>query len=90
MGLISSVLLLPVAPIRVVVKLGELIQQQAEHELHDRSAARRQLEELEEARAAGRISEEDEIQQEHVILQHMVVQPGRGDAAEPGSEDQEG
>ena len=56
---------LPLLPVQGVVRLAEIIRDEADRQLYDPAAVRRQLEEAEEARAAGRISEEElaEIQQ---------------------------
>jgi hypothetical protein len=43
-----------------------------ERELHDPAVVRRRLEEVEEARAAGRISEEEEARRTEEILQGMI------------------
>ena len=50
---------LPLLPVRGVLAIGEIIREQAERELHDPANVRRQLEEAEEARASGEISEQD-------------------------------
>ena len=68
MGLLS----LPLAPITGLIKLGEVLQDQVDNELHGRSAARHQLEELEEARASGHISEEEELQGQREVLDRTM------------------
>jgi len=50
---------LPLMPLRRVVQLGEVLYDHAERELHDPASVRRQLEQAEQARAAGEISDED-------------------------------
>lgn len=50
---------LPFLPIRGVIAIGEIIREQAERELHDPANVRRQLEEAEQARASGEISDRD-------------------------------
>ena len=50
---------LPLMPLRGVIQLGEALHEQAEEELHDPASVRRQLEQAEQARAAGEISGED-------------------------------
>ncbi|TJZ78307.1 gas vesicle protein G [Rhodococcus oryzae] len=73
MGLLSFIVTLPLAPVRGVVSLAELIQRQVEEELHDPATARRELEELEDARAAGEISTEAEEQAQQAILDRMTA-----------------
>jgi hypothetical protein len=50
---------LPLMPLNKVVQLGEVLHDHAEQQLHDPASVRRQLEQAEEAHAAGQISEED-------------------------------
>ncbi|PBC42489.1 gas vesicle protein G [Rhodococcus sp. ACPA4] len=73
MGLLSFIVTLPLAPVRGVISLAELIQQQVEDELHNPASARRALEELEEARAAGEITAEEEQQAQQVILDDIAA-----------------
>lgn len=73
MGLLSFIVTLPLAPVRGVISLAELIQRQVEEELHDPATARRALEELEEARAAGEVSAEEEEQAQQTILDRMTA-----------------
>ncbi|GII34520.1 gas vesicle protein GvpG [Planotetraspora mira] len=72
MGLIGLIFTWPVAPVRAVIRLGELIQEQVEHELRDPAVVRRRLEELEEARRSGQISAEEESQAVERILSTMT------------------
>ena len=50
---------LPLMPLRKVVQLGEVLQDHAERELRNPASVRRQLEQAEQARASGEISDED-------------------------------
>ena len=72
MGLISSILTLPFLPVQGVIKLGELIQQQAEQELTSPMAIHTQLEEIEQRRQAGLISEEEEAEAEQEVLGRLI------------------
>lgn len=76
MGLLTSILTLPLAPVRGVLWLGELIQDQVEQQMHDPATIRRELEEIEEAAAAGHISEEERKQAQQEILGRMIRPPG--------------
>jgi hypothetical protein len=80
-GLLSSVFGLPFAPVRGVIWLGEVIQEQVEHEMADPSVIRHKLEEIEEARAAGLISEEEEARAMEETLQRMMGPLGAADTA---------
>jgi len=57
MGLLSLPAKLPLLPLLGVVRLAELLQEEAERELHDPARLRRQLEEAERMHAAGQISD---------------------------------
>jgi L-fucose isomerase-like protein len=67
-GIFSSLVTWPLAPVRGVVSLGELIQRQVNQELNDPARTRRQLEDLEEARRRGEITPEQERQAQEQIL----------------------
>lgn len=83
MGLVSFIVTLPLAPVRGVISLAELIQRQVEDELHSPASARRALEELEDARAAGEISAEEEKQAQQAVLDRMT---GTGRTTPPEKE----
>jgi Gas vesicle protein G len=59
MNLFTLLFRLPLMPLRGFIRLGEILQDQAERELHDPAAVRRQLEEAEEAQVSGEMSSED-------------------------------
>ncbi|GAA3823530.1 hypothetical protein GCM10022226_50080 [Sphaerisporangium flaviroseum] len=73
MGLLTALVGWPLAPVRLLIRLGELIEQQVDQEFHDPAVVRRRLEEVEEARAAGLISEEDAALATEEILQRMIA-----------------
>jgi Gas vesicle protein G len=50
---------LPLLPMQAVVRLAQLIQDEAERQLADPATARRELEQIEQARASGEISAEE-------------------------------
>jgi hypothetical protein len=59
MGLIGALLALPLAPARGVIWIVERLEQVAEQELHDPSAAQKALREAHREHAAGRMSNEE-------------------------------
>lgn len=69
MGLIDVML----APVRGVVALGELIRRRADEEAANPAAVRRELEAVEEARAAGEISPEEEAETQQRMLNRLQV-----------------
>lgn len=72
MGIISSLVLWPLTPVRGVIALGELIERRVNQELNDPARTRRQLEELEEARRRGEITPEQERQAQEEILTNRI------------------
>jgi hypothetical protein len=83
MGLIGLVFGLPLAPFRGLIRLGELIQEQVDREMADPTLIRRKLEEIENARAAGLISEEEERRTTERVLQRMSGRPVATPAVAP-------
>ncbi|OMC26369.1 gas vesicle protein GvpG [Mycobacterium colombiense] len=73
MGFFSAIVLSPLAPVRGVMWLGNVIQQQVEQQLHDPANTRRQLEALQEARERGEITAEEEKQAQQQILQARMA-----------------
>jgi Gas vesicle protein G len=78
MGIFSSLVSWPLAPVRGVITLGELIQRRANQEIRNPATIRRQLEELEDARERGEISPEQERRAQEQILNTRI----RSDAAD--------
>jgi hypothetical protein len=59
MNLFTLLFRLPLMPLRGFVWLGETLREEAERELHDPAAVRRELEEAEAEARAGYLSEEE-------------------------------
>jgi hypothetical protein len=76
MGLISGLLLLPLAPVRGTVWLAERIYEQAEAEYYDESAIRAQLMEIDRAREAGEIDEATAAEAEDILLERLIAARG--------------
>jgi hypothetical protein len=71
-GLLTSIMGWPLLPVRGVVWLAQRIQEQAEREFNNPMAVRRQLEEIEAARAAGEITEEEQNHLYQQVLQRVT------------------
>jgi len=78
MGIFSGIIGLPLAPVRGVMALSEMIARQVEQERNNPATTRRQLEELEEARERGEISAEEESEAQEEILQTRL-RPASGE-----------
>ncbi|SNT03231.1 Gas vesicle protein G [Streptosporangium subroseum] len=76
MDLMSLTFGLPLMPLRGLIRLAELIQEQVELETRSPAAVRRHLDEVEEARASGQITDEEADQRVEQILGQMIDQPG--------------
>jgi gas vesicle protein GvpG len=73
MGLISGLLTLPLAPVRGTVWLAERMVEEAEAELYDESAIHAALFELDAAREAGTLDEEEIVAAENELLERLVA-----------------
>ena len=72
MGLISGLLLLPLAPVRGTVWIAEKIYEQAAAELYDERTIRAQLMEIDAARQAGEIDEQTAAEAEDILLERLI------------------
>lgn len=83
MDLLTLPLRLPFLPVTGLIRLGEIIRDQAESEYHDPATARRELEAAERAVEEGELSPEQARQVESEALSRLVQPAG----AEPGARD---
>jgi hypothetical protein len=77
MELLTLLFRLPLMPLRGFVQLGQILQDQAEEELRNPASVRRQLEEAQEARVSGQISDEDLAQVEGHAVARLLATPVR-------------
>jgi hypothetical protein len=63
---------LPLLPLQAVIRLAELIEEQAEQELHDPARVRRELEDAQRRAAAGEITDEELAQIENAALSSLI------------------
>jgi Gas vesicle protein G len=73
MGLISGLLLLPIAPVRGVAWIAEVIAEEADRERQAREAPERALAELEGARARGEVTDEEADELEAQLIEEMLA-----------------
>lgn len=90
MGVLSSILLWPLAPVRGVVALGEVIQEQVEQEMRNPALARRELEATQEAYQSGEISADEMERSEQQVLDRMSARPTGGLDLPTGTTDEKG
>lgn len=71
MGLVTEIVALPAAPFRGVGWVLQKVVQAAEQEYYDPGPVQEQLAELERAREAGSVSDEEFDDQEEQLLQRL-------------------
>lgn len=86
MGLLTLPFRLPFLPVQAVVRLAQLIQEEAEKTLYDPAMIRRELEEIERARASGDISEEEAAQLQNEVVARLIPVRVSGAAAADSDE----
>jgi chorismate mutase len=75
-GLVTGLLGLPLAPLRGVMWLAEQVLEQAEEQFYDPARIRAQLEQVDEARRSGELSEEECVEIENELLQRLMHRRG--------------
>jgi Gas vesicle protein G len=79
---------LPLLPVRGLIKLAEIIRDEAEQEYHDPSAVRHELEEAAWSAEAGHMSDEEVARREDEAVSRLVQPeaPAAEAAARSGEE----
>ena len=72
MGLFTGLLTLPLAPVRGTIWVAEQIQEEAERQFYDPARIRRELEQVDELRQAGELSDEDAEQLEDALVERLM------------------
>jgi cytochrome c-type biogenesis protein CcmI len=72
MGLITGILGLPLAPLRGTVLVAEQVLKQAEEQYYDPATIRRQLDEVERAREAGTLTDDEATQLEDELVDRLL------------------
>jgi hypothetical protein len=80
-GLFTGLLTLPLAPVRGVVWVAEALVEEAERQLYDERAIRRDLLALELAFEDGEIDELERRDREEELLQRLEISRARAAAA---------
>lgn len=76
MGLLTGILTLPLAPVRGVAWIGEVVAEEAQRELEMMQSPQRALAELEAARAAGELSEDEFAEREAELIELVIAERG--------------
>jgi len=75
MDLVTFTLTLPLAPLRGVLAIARLLQDEANRELYDTSRVRRELEEIDRARAEDGLADEAAQGAEEQIVSRLTQGP---------------
>ncbi|HEX5293320.1 MAG TPA: gas vesicle protein GvpG [Streptosporangiaceae bacterium] len=78
MGLFTGLITLPLAPVRGVAWIGERVLDQASLETADPAEIYQQLAELDEAAAAGQITDTDRAEAEDRLVAELMAARGSG------------
>ena len=85
MGLLTLPFRLPFLPVQGVIKLGELLQEEAERQLRDPARIRRELDDAQRRYEAGELSEEEFTQIQDELVNTLVT--GAAPPSVPGAAD---
>ena len=75
MGLISEILLLPLAPVRGVVWVAEQIEQEAERQFYDPASVQAELDDLDARVEAGLVPPDEAAEIEAELVQRLIGGP---------------
>ena len=78
---------LPLLPLQGVLRLGALIEQQAERQLADPATVRRELEEIQQRLESGQMPEQEAARAEEEAVTRFTRGPAVGPAAAGRDED---
>jgi len=79
MGLLTGLLTLPLAPVRGVAWVAEMLAEEAQRQLDELESPERALAELEAARAAGEVTDEEfDARQAELIDRLIASRAGEG------------
>jgi len=73
MGLLTGLVTLPVAPIRAVIAITELLVHEAEEQLENPTVLRRELDTVAELRDRGLIEEEEAADLEDDLIRRLIA-----------------
>ena len=82
MNPLTLLLRLPLMPLSKVIQLAGVLQEHAERELRDPASVRRQLEQAEQARASGEISDEELAEVQAQAINRLL--PSSASGGQPG------
>ncbi|KAB2349019.1 gas vesicle protein GvpG [Actinomadura rudentiformis] len=78
MGLFTGLVTLPLAPVRGVVWLAEVLKEQAEAQLYDPGKIAAEMQYIADAVAAGEMSEEEAAEREEELIARLIQNRSQG------------
>jgi tRNA nucleotidyltransferase/poly(A) polymerase len=87
-GLFSSLVLLPLAPVRGAAWVAQQVAEEADRQLYDESRIRRELLQLELDRDVGLISEEEKQARGDELLQRLAGRWGDSEGSQSNTEEE--
>jgi cytochrome c-type biogenesis protein CcmH/NrfG len=72
MGILTGLLTFPLAPVRGTIWVAEQVLDEAERQYYDPNVIRRKLEQVDELRAAGEISDEEADEAEEELVARLM------------------
>ncbi|GAA3956490.1 gas vesicle protein GvpG [Actinomadura viridis] len=72
MGLFTGLATLPLAPVRGVVWLAEVLQEQAEAQLYDPGRIAAEMRDIADAVAAGEMDEQEAAEREEELIERLT------------------
>ena len=79
MSLLTLPFRLPLLPVQGVIRLAEILRDEAERQYHDPVPVREELEEAEQAAASGQMSDEALAEREEQIIGRLAPQQAPAD-----------
>ena len=77
MGLISGLVLLPVAPVRGVLWVAEKITEEVDRQYYGEGAIVKELRKVDQARRSGELDAEEAAKREEELIQRRLSATGR-------------
>jgi hypothetical protein len=78
MGLLTSLVTWPLAPVRGTVAVAEVVLRQAEREYYDPGTISRQIEQIDAARDRGELTEEEAVEMQDRLVERLLEGRSRG------------
>lgn len=75
MGLLTGLVTWPLAPVRGVAWVAEKVCEETDRELYDPARIRQQLMDIEEARSAGVLDDEEAAEMERELVARLLPPP---------------